>query len=77
MGCQSSDRTVERMGFFRCLAVHQFCSWSNWHTAIMRAPEATANLLPLGDHLTVVAERVRRSRTKVGFHAPLLPFDLS
>lgn len=66
LGCQSSESTVERMGFLRCFAVHQSCSSENWQTAIVLAPDATANLVSLGDHLTKVADLLSRRRTRVG-----------
>jgi len=67
-GCQSRPRTVERSGFLRCLATHQLLSASYWHTAIVRAPDATANFSSLGDQRTKVAERLMRRRTSVGCH---------
>ena len=33
-GCQSSERTVERIGFLSCFATHQLLSGSNEQTAI-------------------------------------------
>lgn len=33
-GCQSSERTVDRIGFLRCLATHQLFSSSNEQTAM-------------------------------------------
>jgi len=33
-GCQSMERTVERIGFFNCFATHQLLSGSKEQTAI-------------------------------------------
>jgi hypothetical protein len=65
-GCQSRLRTVVRSGFLMCLATHQFDSASYWHTAIVLAPDATANFSSFGDQRTNVAERLMRRRTSVG-----------
>lgn len=68
LGCQSSERTVVLRGFLMCLATHQLLSSSNWQTAIVLAPLATANFSSLGDQRTNVADRLRRRRTSVGCH---------
>ena len=72
LGCHSSDKTVVRSGFLMCLATHQSLSSSNWHTAIVRAPLATANFSSLGDHLTNVADLFNRKSTSVGSQAGYL-----
>jgi hypothetical protein len=71
LGCQSSESTVDLMGFLICLATHQLLSSSYEQTAIERAPEATANFSSLGDQRTKVAERFSRRRTRVGFQIGL------
>ena len=56
-GCQSTESTVERIGFLSCLATHQLFSASNEQIAIALAPEATANLSSFGLQRTNVAAR--------------------
>jgi hypothetical protein len=71
-GCQSMDKTVDLSGFFKCLDVHQLFSSSNEQTATDLAPLPTANLSSLGLHLTHVAARLIRRRTRTGFHSPVV-----
>ena len=44
LGCQATERMVDRMGFLICLETHQSCSSSKWQTETMRDPLPTANL---------------------------------
>ena len=44
-GCQSTERTVDRIGFFNCLATHQLFSGSNEQTA-MALPKKRQHMVP-------------------------------
>lgn len=70
-GCQSMDKTVDLNGFLRCLETHQLFSSSKEQTAIVLAPLPTANLSSFGLHLTQVAARLIRRRTRAGFQVPV------
>jgi hypothetical protein len=71
-GCQSTPRTVLRIGFFRCLLTHQSPSSSKLQILIALALDPHANLFSRGDHRTNVAALFIRRRTRVGFHVPSL-----
>jgi hypothetical protein len=68
-GCQSTESTVERIGFLSCFATHQLLSASNEQTAIA--------LLDIGNSLTHT-HIFQRRRVKPTTHlAPLATANLS
>src|SRR5262245_52434281 len=70
LGCQSTLRMADRIGFLRCLLTHQSPSSSKLQMAMALAEEPQANFVSRGDQRTNVAALFNLRRTRVGFHVP-------
>lgn len=68
LGCQSTDRTVERMGFLRSLDTHQSPSGSNEQIAMALHKIRCLYLVRMGRRVTYLAPLATANLSSFGLH---------
>lgn len=67
-GCQSTERTVDRIGFFSCLAIHQLFSGSKEQTAIALWRKSVNGFLDTDDGKSDLAPLATANLSSFGLH---------